>query len=137
MDDIRYQTARTADMNLLHPLVRPSFLLLMKDLTDAHAQGVTKTHFRPFETYRHPQRQREALRNRTSRADMYESAHNFGLAVDFVPWDNGRWSWDETKDWSYLWDRAKARGLIAIGEWDKAHIEHPMWQDWHACLRAI
>ena len=82
----------------------------------------------------HFQRQREALANKTSRADMYQSAHQFGLAVDFVPWDNGRWSWDMKHPWDALRAAAHKRGLLNELSWDRAHVEHRYWQALRGCL---
>lgn len=139
MNDIKYQTARTADMNLLHPRCRDDFMLLMRDLTKGFEEREVKVWFRPFETYRHPMRQLEALRNKTSRAGMYSSAHQFGLAVDFVAWDNGRWHWPPAEDasWTYLRQRSIARGLRNELDWDRAHVEARYWEDWHSCLKSM
>lgn len=138
MNDLKYQTSRTADMNLLHARCREDFLLLMKDLTDSFHQGLVKRWLRPFETYRHPQRQREALQNRTSRVGPYFSPHQFGLAVDFVVWENGRWLWpDKDPCWDFLRARATARGLRNELDWDRVHVEARFWEDWHACLKSM
>ena len=137
LQDIVYQTARTADMSLLHPKAREQFLMLEYKLSSAFKLGNLKTWFRPFETYRHPARQAEAVKNRTSRAGPYESAHQFGLAVDFVAWSNGRWSWDPGLPWDTLRVMAKSEGLLNELSWDRAHVEHPHWQDLNACLRSM
>ena len=99
LQDILYPTPRTANMSLLHPKAREQFMMLEYKLASAFKLGNLKTWFRPFETYRHPARQAEAVKIRTSRAGPYESAHQFGLAVDFVAWSNGRWSWDPGLPW--------------------------------------
>lgn len=135
--DIRYQTARTADMNLLHAKCRDDFLLLMRALTAAKEYGDINVWFRPFETYRHPMRQLEALRNNTTRAGMYESAHQFGLAVDFVPWDNGNWSWKDGPHWDFLRAKAHHYKLRCELSWDRAHVESPLWADYKSCLKAL
>ena len=84
--------ARISDMKLLHPRFIEQFMLLEYDLASTWRGRNTPTWFRPFETYRHPIHQLNTLRNKTSRAEPYKNPHQFGLAVDFVPWDNGRWS---------------------------------------------
>lgn len=119
--------ARCASMDFLHPKAWEDFALLKRDLENDHRYGKVPVLFAPFETYRHPQRQRDALVNKTSRAGPYQSAHQFGLAVDFVPNVNGKWSWDLKHPWDYLRERAKARGLVNSIEWDRAHVEHPYW----------
>lgn len=135
--DIRYLVARTADMKLLHPTCSRDFLALEFALEQGFARGNTSTRFRPFETYRHPLRQAEAYNNKTSRARAYQSAHQFGLAVDFVPWNNGRWSWSETHDWAFLEATAKTFGLIRSIAWDLAHVEAPQFQDLKAAWRSM
>jgi len=85
--------ARISDMKLLHPRFMEQFLLLEYDLASTWRGGDTATWFRPFETYRHPMRQLDALRNKTSRAGPYEAQHHLALAVDFVPWVIGRGPW--------------------------------------------
>ena len=126
---------RISDMKLLHPRAMEDFLLLEYDLSLDWRHGTTRTWFRPFETYRHPMRQLAVLGNKTSRAGPYESAHQFGLAVDFVPWDNGRWSWDLKHDWDHLRKAAHKRKLRCELDWDRAHVEAPLWADMHAALR--
>ena len=129
--------ARISDMKLLHPRFIEPFMLLEYDLASTWRGGDTATWFRPFETYRHPMRQLEVLRNKTSRAGPYESPHQFGLAVDFVPWDNGRWSWDLKHDWEHLRRLARVRGLRCEIDWDRAHVEAPLWADMHAALKVM
>ena len=115
--------------DLIHPKAREQFLLLLGDLERGFRYGETKTQFKIFETFRHPTRQLASKLNGVSRASLYESAHSLGLAVDFVPWANGRWSWDMDHDWAYLRKRAHARKLTNDIEWDRAHVEHPYWED--------
>lgn len=126
--DIRYITVRTADFLLLHPSCKERFSDLRFRLKEGFRRGNTFTDFREFETYRHPFRQNEAFANKVSRARAYESAHQFGLAVDFVPWDNGRWSWLPTHDWDFLRRTAIDAGLVSSLSWDRAHVEADNWQ---------
>lgn len=125
------------DTDFIHPAAREKFLLLLGDLERGYRYGETKTQFKIFETFRHPSRQLHAKLNGVSRASLYESAHSLGLAVDFVPMDNGRWSWDMNHDWAYLRARATARGLLNEIEWDRAHVEYPYWQDVWDILKRI
>ena len=135
--DLAMMRARFNDMGVLHPKARGAFLLLANDLHRAFLDGRTHVHFKAFETFRSPWRQKSVMDNGTSQADMYESAHAFGLAVDFVPNIGGRWSWSLTHPWDFLRDAARARGLLCELDWDRAHVEHPLFQDWKACMRSM
>lgn len=137
--DIQYKTAREADMALLHPACRADFYLLAGDLQRDFNAKVINVLFKPFETYRHPARQLEAFNQRTSRAGLYQSPHQFGLAVDFVPWDPAteRWSWREGSHWEYLRTRAHARRLLNEITWDRAHVESPHWGELKACYKLL
>lgn len=62
------------------------------------------------------------------------SAHNFGLAVDFVLLNSdGSPNWDdEDPKWAKVGAIAEAQGMIWGGHFhsitDKPHIEHPRWR---------
>ena len=137
--DIQYMTARSADMTLLHHECRADFYLLMGDLQRDFTHKKINVLFHPFEVYRHPHRQAEVLAQKTSRARPYESAHQFGMAVDFVPFDPAtqRWSWRDGPHWDYLRVRAHARKLLNELDWDRAHVEHPKYRDMLACIKAL
>lgn len=61
-----------------------------------------------------------------TRAHPYESAHQFGLAVDLVFHVNGKWTWDEP-EWG-LWDRmaqlARVAGLEVLS-FERPHVQMP------------
>lgn len=115
--------------DLLHPKVRQSFQILEIRLQEGHSGGFTKTLFKPFEGYRTPQHQLAAKVRGVSKAGPWESAHNYGLAVDFVPWVDGKWSWDGDHDWDFLRDCATNRGLLNNISWDRPHVEHVLWRE--------
>jgi hypothetical protein len=123
------------DIGLLHPRAKTAFGSLRNELEDAFKRGKTRTYFKVFETYRTPERQTELLAGGTTKAGMFRSAHQFGLAVDFVPFNDGTWSWDLRHDWDFL--RAAARGLGLKNEiaWDRAHVEHPVFEEVQKALR--
>lgn len=116
-----------------HPIARATFIALAVDLQEAFKRGDTKTDFRAFEVYRSPQRQRELVGS-TSNAGPWLSAHQYGLAVDFVPWDNG-WSWAEGHDYEFLKNMAEDHGLIRPLAWDKVHVEHPAFSEMKRRIR--
>jgi hypothetical protein len=109
------------NMDLLHPLAKPAFEQLAERLR-------TESVFRPFETVRGPMRQHMLLAAGATRADMWKSPHQYGLAVDFVPYRDGKWSWADDEPWNLLREFATAAGLHCDFEWDRAHVEHPAWR---------
>lgn len=124
----------------IHPKARRSFQLLEEDLLRGFLVGETPTWFRPFEGYRAPSRQLDMLNNKTSKALPFQSAHQYGLAVDYVgfvakggtvriamPTGTGRWTWDASLDWHYLDVAAGRQGLDRSISWDRPHVEHPLW----------
>lgn len=121
------------DLSLLHPRCVGKFSDLQRRLSDGFARGVTPTRFMPFETYRTPQRQHwlQTHQGGVTKAGAFQSAHNFGLAVDFVPYVNtgtqGVWSWDLSHDWSFLKAQAEECGLDNSISWDRPHVQDPIW----------
>ncbi len=112
---------RDHDIANLAPCARTSFRGLEATLKRA-------TPFLLFEGYRSPEDQMLMFRRGTSKAGPMESAHQFGLAADFVPYIDGNWRWDVSKEvWDLLHVEATAMGLTAPLDWDKAHIQHPAW----------
>lgn len=112
----------------LHPKVRQSFQLLEIRLAEAYAAKATPTLFKPFEGYRPPEAQTALLRQKRTKAGPWESAHNYGLAVDFVPWHpESGWSWTGPHDWDCLRECATNRGLLNTIQWDRPHVEHSIW----------
>lgn len=125
---------RYTDLMLLHPHAIKQFENMYQDLKSRFAARSTLTEFRVFETYRSPVRQQElwARRPKVTRAQAWQSAHQVGLAVDFVPWHNGRWSWSEKHNYDLLKEVAEAHGLRVPMVWDRCHVEHPNWRDWRS-----
>jgi len=92
--------------------------------------------FGPFKIYRTPQRQVEMLRTGKSKAGPWSSAHQYGLAVDFVPYIRGSWSWTvPLTTWDHLREQAHKVGLLNDIEWDRAHVEHPAFAKLRAALQ--
>ena len=136
MNNIRFD-----DFDLLHPKMRIAARLLAKDLAHAYETGRTKTLFKVFETYRGADRQLEVFKKRTSKARPFESAHQFGLAVDFVAWNEDAdigpigWNWNAANEYGFLAARAQTFGLSAPIQWDPGHVEHPLWEEWQKLSR--
>lgn len=119
-----------ADLTLLHPIAVSQFQELYKKLLADFKSKKTYSEFHPFETYRTAQRQRQLFKStpRVTHADAFESAHQFGLAVDFIPKTKGNFNWANSEDWGYLHEAAISVGLSRPISWDKGHIEHPIWK---------
>lgn len=129
--------------DLLHPAMRPLAEKLVGRLYDAHMDGEIKTLFRPFETYRSPFRQNQLYeQGRTiggkivTNARAWESAHQFGLAMDLVPYGRVggasayKYYWDAPEsDWNFMHRTAKALGFKDRIPWDSPHIEDPAFDD--------
>jgi hypothetical protein len=65
-----------------------------------------------------------------TRARGGQSNHNYGLAADLCPFENGKPNWNASFDvWQLLGDQARTRGLRWGGDWkkfvDKPHVELP------------
>ena len=87
------------------------------------------TGFRVFETYRSPERQDALFKKGTTKAIRYQSAHQYGLAVDYVMFRDGKWTWEiEPYEWEILHTHARECGLELGPNWDPGHIEHPLWR---------
>ena len=120
---------RTED---LHPEVRFEFSALAEDLALAYQADRTEFLLEPFEGFRSIDRQRHLLSEGTTKAGPWESAHQYGLAVDFDhPARTIReWYWPaaEHDDWKVLSELAAQHGLLTPITWDKPHVQHPYWQ---------
>ena len=139
------------DTTLLHPKFRRICEGLAQDLIRRYEAGETKTRFEIFETFRSPERQMDLLRKGATKASMFQSAHNFGLACDFVAVIDHQtahnlgdktgekvlagWSWHADNDWRFLRIRAEAFGLRIPIDWDLGHVESPYWQQVKSYLR--
>lgn len=120
-------------LDTLHPSCKRQFETLAETMEarpfkdDAGKAWV----FLPFEVYRHPARQASLLAEGRTRVGPYASAHQYGMAVDFVPLADGvvgAWSWQAPKEaWDYLGKVAADCGLCQPISWDRPHIESPLW----------
>ena len=101
------------------------------------AEKLDGTGFRVFETYRSPERQDALFKKGTTKALRFQSPHQFGLAVDFVMYRNGEWTWTlEPHEWETLHTHARECGLALGPDWDPGHIEHPLWRVVSAAMKA-
>lgn len=129
---------RTSDS--LHPEFRRRVDRLYNLLIWLHEADISQFRFEIFETFRSFDRQERLKAKRVSKAAGGESAHQFGLAADFVPFLTqaqghalgvpAGWYWPEPSDkcWKVLNKAAVICGLHVPITWDKAHVEFPDWK---------
>lgn len=129
------KTLKLADLNLLHPNVVDQFRQLFVYMVDMYRLGETKTRFEPFEAYRGPAKQVVLYNSgrRVTKVKAFESPHQYGLAVDFVPVivtaeGNDQWNWDPSHDYPFLKAAAARYGLTVPIAWDPGHVESPLWK---------
>lgn len=110
--------SRLNSISLLAPAFAERLQLFMQHL-QAEYPG-----FQVFETVRTPQRQTELKGQRVSRANAYQSAHQFGLAADIVPCDAGNWHWPAVDDprWEPMIRLAPQFGLECLS-WERPHVQ--------------
>lgn len=139
------------DIRVLHPKIRDAIERLSQDLITSYETGLTKTLFKVFETFRGPTRQDELFRKGSTKARAWQSAHQYGLAVDFVPWITNQaaldfgdmvgekvltgWSWANEHDWDFLRARAEAHGLRVPISWDRCHVQYKDWDEVYERVR--
>lgn len=89
-----------------------------------------------YETIRSPNRQAELYARgrgdpdsvdfgrRATNAKPYQSAHQYGLAVDFVFQLDGKWTWEppHPEDWDLFHIIARGEGLVPLTS-EKPHVQ--------------
>ena len=118
---------RDTDLSHVHPFVRERITKVLETLG---AEGIP---FRVFEAFRTPQRQQalwEQGRTRAgaivTKARPWTSYHQYGLAADFVLFQNNSWSWDDGGAKRVWWNRLQqvgaAHGLEAL-RFERPHLQ--------------
>ena len=120
---------RNNDLSLLHPVVREAVIKVEDSLNN---DGIP---FKVFEAFRFPERQADLFaqgrtkpgRIVTYAQPWYSSYHQYGLAVDFVLFENGKWSWDgdtaEKKEWwEIMHELGKKYGLSPL-DFETPHLQ--------------
>jgi peptidoglycan L-alanyl-D-glutamate endopeptidase CwlK len=104
---------RRGDLVALHPIMREAVAELLKNFQSEELP------FRVYEAFRSPVRQAWLYdQGRTparpgavvTYAQAWDSYHQYGLAVDFVLWLNGAWSWNSLGINVGRWERLQALG---------------------------
>lgn len=143
------------DWNHIHPKARTQFMQFSDFLLARYLAEDAPYWFRAFEGYRSPARQQQLYDQKTPKggrvtnARPFESAHQYGLAVDFVPFivrlpaeahgdldvTQGAWRWDvEDTAWDWFDARVAEQDLYRPIKWDRPHVEHRMWRLAHKYL---
>lgn len=122
----------------LHPKMLLPMTALLETTGWAFVFTIGSDHyiFEPFEGLRLPIRQNHLLTTGATKARPWQSAHQYGLAVDFACHrvrKNGvaiipEWKWPLSAPWDQLKSRAIAAGLDVPIEWDKGHVCSPDWR---------
>lgn len=59
-----------------------------------------------------------------------QSAHQYGLALDFVLVVHGKLDWSgEDEPWNLAISMAKARDLQSLRPMESCHLQHPRWRE--------
>lgn len=121
-------TRRDTDPANLHPQVRNKVAAIQDQLDNESIP------LKFFEGFRTPQRQaylyakgRTAPGPRVTNADAWESHHQYGVAADFVRFENGDWNWgndtdQEKSEWRRFHEIARANDLEPLS-WEKPHVQ--------------
>ena len=116
------------DLSKLHPVMRKAAEKLQKALDQESIP------MKAFEAYREPERQahlyakgRTAPGPKVTNAKAWESYHQYGLAVDFVRFEQGNWNWNDTtpkqkKQWDRFHELARDLGLEPLS-FEKPHVQ--------------
>lgn len=119
------------DVGYIHPLIAAQVLQLEKIMIGLQLKG---PQLRIFETWRSPARQHYLLLKmpRVTEVQPWQSAHQYGLAVDFAGYTRGGdWTWDvPSSTWRALRAQADKVGLVVPApSWDPGHVEYVAWAD--------
>ncbi|GGG99763.1 peptidoglycan-binding protein [Mucilaginibacter phyllosphaerae] len=118
---------RHNDINQLHPIVRKA---AVKVFVQLQSEGIP---FRIYEAYRFPERQADLYAQGRTKpgpivtyAQPWSSYHQYGLAIDFVLFENGEWSWNDAgskaKLWSKMHELGTQEGLMRLG-FETPHLQ--------------
>lgn len=123
----------------LHPIMRPLVNQLVAKLhwLEWKSADGRPARFALFEAYRSPERQDRLFeQGNVTKARGWQSAHQYGLAVDFAvivstgdwPENSEGWAWPDDAPWPDLKAAAERCGLRVPIEWDRGHVEHPAFR---------
>lgn len=106
-----------------HPVARDKFRAFFTEVS--RTPGLSFV--RPFCILRTPAAQAEALKAGNSKVGPWRSVHQYGCAIDFVPFMGGKWEWD-WDGWDRLHRLGERFGVHAPISWDKPHFVPIGWR---------
>lgn len=132
----KYANREPFNLDALHPIMKiPVRKLIAATAAHPFMLGGLSASFYPFEGFRHPLRQHYLVtETKNTKAGPWESAHQYGLAVDFavlVVDDDSTdtlWSWSAQAPWGELKRLASVEGLTVPIAWDQGHVQHPIFK---------
>lgn len=118
---------RDRDLAKIHPKVRQAIVATLAALSE---QGIP---FRIFEGFRTPERQtwlyaqgRTRPGAKVTKAQAWQSMHQYGLAADLVLFTSAGWSWDDSGEkrawWTEMQSQARRNGLAPLS-FEMPHVE--------------
>lgn len=118
------------DIAALHPLMWNEVHGLLARLADVAKEEPWFPEFTLFEGYRSPERQALMIARGRSKAKPWQSAHQYGLAVDLLPVVFGKLTWSVPGDvWTRLAHEVLPFNMICPIGWDKPHCQHVIFKD--------
>lgn len=117
------------DIQKLHPAIRK----MTQDFLDkAKSEGIDLRLTFGIRTFEEQQALYDQGRSKpgkiVTKAKPGQSFHNYGLAIDVCPFENGKLNWD-SKQWSKIAEIGKSIGFQWGGDWqnfkDIPHFEYP------------
>jgi peptidoglycan L-alanyl-D-glutamate endopeptidase CwlK len=131
---------RENDPAHLHPVIRDAVILASQDLVSE------KIPLKLFECFRSPERQAQLFAQGRSKQEPYakmkivthakawHGPHGFGLAADFNPHINGKWTFILNDEWTVaLREIGRKYGLLPIRNSAGKLIDPPhlQWRNWN------
>lgn len=133
------------NVHALHKYAKSSFqkLIAACATTEFRFGHWERAFFKPFEGYRHPMRQHYLRADtKSTKAGPWESAHQYGLAVDFAISVNdkktpepGSLIWDEAAPWELLRELAAVHELEVPIDWDRGHVVSPLFTKFQSAMQ--
>lgn len=133
---IALETNVNRQLGLLHPYIRNRAMDFERALMDYYARMQMKMELNIFETWRHPARQDYLFRQGYTKARAWQSAHQYGLAIDLAGKTKaGAWTWALNEaDIRTAQSIAKRFDLVAPIAWDPTHFEWKLWKNYASLL---
>ena len=127
----------------LHPLMRARVeewlqeckfagldILITCTFRSMETQAILYTYGRTVQNPNSKQTPNFPLGKVATKAQPGQSAHNYGLAIDFVIMNQGKADWTGTSaNWNKAIEIAQARGMQSLRPMESAHLQLTNWKD--------